>query len=96
MPEWALPVLFQIPLVVGVAIYFDRREKKLAGEHQAELERRTATLNARTEEWKGLHESERRERQEAQRQLAATTAEVRGVLDALQDLTTEVVRNAGK
>lgn len=96
MPEWVIPVAFQIPLVIGIAWYFDWREKKLQRHHEAELKRRNDTLQARIVEWKQLHDDERRDRIEAARQLAATTAEVRGVLDALNDLTKEVVRNAGK
>lgn len=103
MPEWVLQVAFQIPMVIGLAWYFDRREQKLKAEqkqmqadHLAELDRRTTTLTARVNEWKDLYDEERRDRIEAQRSLAATTAEVRGVLDALQDLTREVIRNAGK
>lgn len=96
MPDWVLPTVLQLPLVIGVAYYFDRREKKLHAEHQAELVRRVEAKDEQVAEWKRLHEQERRERVEAQRAMAATTAEVRGVLDALQDLTKEVVRNAPK
>lgn len=99
MPDWSdwlLPLIVQLPLVAVVAWYFDRREKKLQADHQAELKRRTDTLTTRADDWHSLHDQERDERLEAQRQLVAVTGEVRGVLEALQDLTKEVIRNAGK
>ena len=93
MPDWAIAALVvQMPLVAVVAWAFLSGAVHTDAEIKGALERKDQQIA----EWKALHEQERRERLEAQRQMAETTDEIRGVLDALNDLTKEVIRGAGK
>ena len=96
MPEWTLPILLQLPLVVGVAFYFDRREKKLQADHQAELKRRTDTLTGQIQDWRTLYSQERSDRISAEQRLAAAVSEIKDAASRIEDLTKEVIRHGSR
>ena len=103
MPEWGTALALQIPLVAAVTYAFlsgaihtraelDRREK----EHEAELARRSSTLEARAQDWRDLYEKEREDRIDAAQRLAAATDTIRAVIEKVDDLTREVIRNGSR
>jgi len=79
MPEWAVPVLSQLPLVAVVAYGFLTRRVRSAGE---------------VADWQALYRQERSDRLAAEARLAAATSEIKEVVAGVQELTKEVVRNA--
>ena len=99
-PEILIAIVVQIPLVAVVAWAFTtgkvhspaemkRREK----EHAAELERRSATLMAQTEDWRRLYAQERADRLEADHRLSTATGELKEVTARVEELTKEVIRS---
>ncbi len=85
MPDWAMAVVLQIPLVSVVAWAF------VSGKihTDAELKRRESEIA----EWKTLFERERIDRNEAAKRLADGTEAIRDVMDKVEGLTREVIRN---
>ncbi len=89
MPDWAMGVVLQIPLVSAVAWAF------VSGKihTDAELKRREAENAQALAEWKTLFERERSDRNEAAKRLAEGTEAIRDVMDKVESLTREVIRN---
>jgi hypothetical protein len=79
MPEWALPVVTQLPLVAVVAYGFLTGRVRRSGE---------------VDDWQRLYRQEREDRIAAENRLAVATAEIKEVVAGVAELTKEVVRNA--
>lgn len=92
-PEWVLPTLLQLPLVLAVAWYFDREHRKQEAEHEVELKRRTDTLNAQIEDWRQLHSQERADRIAADARLSVAVSEIKDAAARVEELTKEVIRH---
>lgn len=103
MPEWLGPLVAQLPLVAAVAWAFvtgrvhskaelERREQ----EHLDELRRQKIDSDGQVADWKRLYEQERGDRIEAHQKLAAAIDSIGKIVDGVEDLTREVIRNAGR
>lgn len=99
MPDWALPVILQIPLVAVVAwafvtgaVHSDNELRRRELEHDAELKRRSDTLNAQIKDWRDLYNQERMDRIAADARLAVAVSEIKDATARVEDLTKEVIR----
>jgi hypothetical protein len=99
MPEWVVPILFQIPLVAVVAwafvtgaVHSDNELKRRESDHDAEMKRRVGSFQEQIADWRTLYQQERVDRLAADARLVIAVAEIKDATDRVEDLTKEVIR----
>lgn len=100
VPDWVVGLVVQLPLVSAVTwafltgkVHSDAELRRVQDDHQAELKRRTDTLGTQVADWKRLYEQERADRVEANQRLSTAAETIRQVMNNVEDLTREMIRN---
>jgi uncharacterized protein (DUF934 family) len=95
VPDWAIAIAIQIPLVAVVAWAFTNGKVHSHAEierHEADHRSELASLGQQVSDWRALYDQERADRIAVSERLATVIEGIKDIVDGVDELTKEVIR----